>query len=103
MTDTSLINNGPLPEAGEAGAEIMARADAIAAFNEGARGVTRRFLTSEHRAAAEMIMGWMRDAGMDAVRLDNAGNVVGRYEAGSGRRTRRSYRRRGASGPGTSR
>ena len=70
----------PLPAAAEAGAEIMARADAIAVFNEAARGVTRRFLTPEHRAAADMIMGWMRDAGMDEVRLDNAGNVIGRYE-----------------------
>jgi allantoate deiminase len=37
------------------------------------------FLSPEHRAAAELIMGWMRDAGMDA-HLDAIGNVCGRYE-----------------------
>ena len=80
MTDTLSTNDGALPEADVAGAEIMARADAISAFNEATQGVTRRFLTPEHRAAADMIMGWMRDAGMDAVGLDDAGNVIGRYE-----------------------
>ena len=80
MSDTPSSDNRPLPAAAEAGAEIMARADAIAVFNEATQGVTRRFLTPEHRAAADMIMDWMRGAGMDEVRLDDAGNVIGRYE-----------------------
>jgi len=75
-----MTDNSALPDGAQAGAEIMARADAIAVHNDGAQGVTRRFLSSQHRAAADMIIGWMRDAGMDDVWLDNAGNVVGRYE-----------------------
>ena len=70
-----------MPPVDEIGAEIMARADAIAVFNEGSQGITRRFATPEHRAAIDMITGWMRDAGMGA-HLDAAGNVVGRYEGG---------------------
>jgi allantoate deiminase len=75
-----MTDNSALPDGAQAGAEIMVRADAIAVHNDGAQGVTRRFLSSQHRAAADMIIGWMRDAGMDDVWLDNAGNVVGRYE-----------------------
>lgn len=80
MIDTPSTKNGALPDGAEVGAEIMARADAISVHNEAAQGVTRRFLSAEHRGAADMIMGWMNDAGMDKVWLDNAGNVVGRYE-----------------------
>ncbi len=75
-----MSDNSALPDGDQAGAKIMARADAIAVHNEGAQGVTRRFLSSQHRGAADMIIGWMRDAGMDKVWLDDAGNVVGRYE-----------------------
>lgn len=75
-----MIDNSALPDGAQVGAEIMARADAIAVHNEGAQGVTRRFLSPQHRGAADMIIGWMRDAGMDKVWLDDAGNVVGRYE-----------------------
>ena len=38
------------------------------------------FLSPEQRAANELVLGWMREAGMRA-RLDAIGNVVGRYEA----------------------
>lgn len=68
-----------LPSVQELGAEIMARADALAKFSEGGPGVTRRFCTPEHRAAIGLIQGWMREAGMSA-QLDASGNVVGRYE-----------------------
>jgi allantoate deiminase len=68
-----------LPSIQEFGAEIMARADALARFSEGGPGVTRRFCTPEHRAAIDLIQGWMRAAGM-SVELDASGNVVGRYE-----------------------
>lgn len=75
-----MSDNSALPDGARAGAEIMARADAISVHNEAVQGVTRRFLSPEHRGAADMIIGWMKDAGMDHVQLDNAGNVVGRYE-----------------------
>lgn len=61
------------------GAEIMARADALGACSEDGPGVTRRFATPEHRAAMDLILDWMRDAGMEAW-TDASGNAVGRYE-----------------------
>ena len=38
------------------------------------------FLSREYRAAADEVLGWMREAGMRA-ELDAIGNVAGRYEA----------------------
>jgi allantoate deiminase len=70
-----------LPPVEELGAEIMARAEALGRLSEGGPGVTRRFATPQHRAAVELIQGWMRAAGMHAA-LDASGNVVGRYEGG---------------------
>ena len=68
-----------MPDADVIGAEMMARLDALAAHSEAGEGLTRRFASAEHRAAGEMILGWMRDAGMDA-HMDAVGNCVGRYE-----------------------
>jgi allantoate deiminase len=42
-------------------------------------GLTRVYLSDEQRRANELVLGWMREAGMSA-RLDAAGNCVGRYE-----------------------
>lgn len=61
------------------GDEIVGRINALAAISETAANLTRIFLTSEHSAAADLIRGWMRDAGM-SVHLDAIGNVCGRYE-----------------------
>ncbi|MET0221642.1 MAG: allantoate amidohydrolase [Tardiphaga sp.] len=66
-------------ESGSLGAGIVARIDALAAISETPDHLTRIFLTPEHRTAADLILGWMGDAGM-AVRLDAIGNVCGRYE-----------------------
>ncbi|SDL74335.1 allantoate deiminase [Franzmannia pantelleriensis] len=41
-------------------------------------GVTRLCATREHRAALDLLGGWMRDAGM-TVRVDNGANLIGRY------------------------
>ena len=41
--------------------------------------LTRIFLSNEHRAAADLILRWMREAGMRA-QLDAIGTSVGRYE-----------------------
>ena len=62
------------------GPDILARCDALAALSEDAGRLTRTYLTPQHRAAGEMVAGWMRDAGMEA-RFDALGNVVGRYAA----------------------
>lgn len=64
---------------GSLGAEIVRRIDALAAISEASDNLTRVFLTPEHRAAADLILEWMRDAGMTA-HLDAIGNVCGRYE-----------------------
>ncbi len=61
------------------GEEIAGRINRLAKISETPDNLTRIFLTPEHRAAAELIMGWMVEAGMSA-RLDAIGNVCGRYE-----------------------
>jgi len=61
------------------GEEIAGRITELGAISESKAHLTRLFLTSEHRAAADLILGWMRDAGMRA-HIDAIGNVCGRYE-----------------------
>jgi allantoate deiminase len=64
---------------------IMQRCDALAHESELPGGLTRVYLSRESRAANELVLGWMREAGMQP-RVDAIGNVVGRYEgAASGR------------------
>jgi allantoate deiminase len=61
------------------GDEIVGRINELAAISETPEHLARIFLTKEHRAAADLILGWMRSAGMVA-HLDAIGNVCGRYE-----------------------
>jgi len=61
------------------GDQIVARINRLAAISETSGHLTRIFLSPEHRAAAELILSWMGDAGMRA-HLDAIGNVCGRYE-----------------------
>jgi allantoate deiminase len=58
---------------------IWDRCESLAALSELAGGLTRVYLSDEQRRANELVLGWMREAGMSA-RLDAAGNCVGRYE-----------------------
>ena len=58
---------------------IMQRCDTLARCSELPGGLTRVFLSPEGRAAGEAVLGWMREAGMQAS-LDSMGNAVGRYE-----------------------
>jgi allantoate deiminase len=58
---------------------IMARCDALAHCTELAGGLTRVYLSKQHRQASDLVRTWMLEAGM-TVRLDAVGNVVGRYE-----------------------
>src|ERR1700688_1820766 len=46
------------------GKEIVDRIDELGAISETKENLTRIFLTREHRAAAELILGWRRWAGM---------------------------------------
>src|ERR1700730_2728707 len=61
------------------GDEIVGRINRLATISETPEHLARIFLTGEHRAAADLILGWMREAGMRA-HLDAIGNVCGRYE-----------------------
>jgi allantoate deiminase len=58
---------------------IWDRCEALARLSELEGGLTRVFLSKEQKAASELVLGWMAEAGMSA-RLDAVGNVVGRYE-----------------------
>lgn len=66
-----------------AGDRIYRRCEEWAKISEPSEGVIRYFLTPEHKQAADILMGWMSESGLDA-RLDEAGNVVGRYHAETG-------------------
>ena len=57
----------------------MQRCETLARHSELPGGLTRVFLSPEARAAGEQVLGWMREAGMQA-KLDAIGNAVGRYE-----------------------
>ncbi|WP_454625983.1 allantoate amidohydrolase [Bradyrhizobium cenepequi] len=61
------------------GEEIVARIDQLAAISETPEHLARIYLTAEHRKAADLLLSWMREAGMSA-HLDAIGNVCGRYE-----------------------
>src|ERR1700729_2744709 len=61
------------------GDEIVGRINRLGGISETPDNLTRIFLTPEHRAAADLIMSWMVEAGMSA-KLDAIGNVCGRYE-----------------------
>jgi allantoate deiminase len=61
------------------GEEIVSRINQLAAISETGEHLARIFLSPEHRIAADLILSWMKDAGM-AAHLDAIGNVCGRYE-----------------------
>ena len=67
------------PQTFSLGDEIVARINQLGTISETPEHLARVFLTREHRAAADLIIGWMRSAGMRA-HLDAIGNVCGRYE-----------------------
>ena len=61
------------------GDEIVSRINQLGVISETPEHLARIFLSPEHRIAADLILSWMRDAGM-AAHLDAIGNVCGRYE-----------------------
>ncbi|MFG3592055.1 allantoate amidohydrolase [Bradyrhizobium sp. RDI18] len=61
------------------GDEIVSRINQLGTISETPQHLARIFLSPEHRTAADLILSWMRDAGMEA-HLDAIGNVCGRYE-----------------------
>ncbi|NKF24236.1 allantoate amidohydrolase [Solimonas marina] len=63
-----------------AGAEILAMADALAAFSEDPDALVCTYLSDAHQAAARKLRDWMLQAGLDA-QIDAIGNVVGRCKS----------------------
>jgi len=63
-------------------ARILQRCDALARHSELPGGLTRVFLSEEQRQTNALVLGWMREAGMQA-QVDAIGNVAGRYEGAS--------------------
>jgi allantoate deiminase len=61
------------------GPDICRRIDELAAISEAPDNLTRVFLSPEQARASDLVLSWMRDAGM-AAHVDAIGNVVGRYE-----------------------
>src|SRR6202142_1058358 len=61
------------------GDEIVGRIKELGEISEVPEHLARFFPPREHRAAADLILTWMRSAGMRA-HLDAIGNVCGRYE-----------------------
>jgi allantoate deiminase len=62
------------------GKALTTRLDELARFSDEPTALTRLYLSPAHKAAAQQVRRWMTAAGMEA-RIDDAGNVVGRYEA----------------------
>ena len=58
---------------------ILERCESLAQHSELPGGLTRVFLSPQARAAGDKVLGWMREAGMQAG-LDAIGNAAGRYE-----------------------
>ena len=54
---------------------IWEHCEALARCSERADALTRVFLSKEQRAASDLVLGWMREAGMTA-KLDEIGNCV---------------------------
>lgn len=63
------------------GARARARCDALGVppYSDSEEGLFRAYLTPAHARTQEAIGRWMVEAGM-AVRLDQAANLIGRYE-----------------------
>jgi allantoate deiminase len=77
MSNNNVATGGR--QASALGDEIVGRINRLAGISETPDNLTRIFLTVEHRAAADLILSWMVEAGMSA-HLDAIGNVCGRYE-----------------------
>jgi allantoate deiminase len=60
-------------------AEVVRRCRELAAVSEEPDAITRRFATPAMARANALVGGWMADAGLE-VRVDEAGNLVGRLE-----------------------
>ena len=67
------------PAKGNLAAEVLARCDEVALFSEEPDKITRTFLSEPMRGLHRRMSAWMQQAGL-SVRLDTAGNLIGRYD-----------------------
>ena len=72
-----------MPTADHLAAEIMDRCDVLATYTEEPGRITRPYGTPALAAARDRVAAWMQEAGM-TTRVDNVGNLFGRYEAAPG-------------------
>lgn len=74
--------SGPLCESelSESAARLMARCDQLADLSSSSDGLSRFYLTPEHRQANDLVGEWMEAAGL-LVWEDAAANLWGRYQA----------------------
>jgi allantoate deiminase len=70
------MNETTLPS----GQRIYDQCQELGRLSEEEEALTRVFLSKEQAQANPLVLGWMREAGMDTCYLDAIGNVVGRYE-----------------------
>lgn len=61
------------------GSSVMARLDQLGAISSEPERLTRLPFTAAHRAALDQLAVWMQAAGM-TTRMDQVGNLIGRYE-----------------------
>ena len=63
------------------GARAVERCDRLGLppYSDSADGLYRAYLTPAYAASQQLVARWMAQAGM-AVRIDAAGNLIGRYE-----------------------
>jgi len=61
----------------------MQRCEVLSRCSEESDRLTRPFASDAMRRAHKLVTKWMRDAGM-AVRRDNVGNLIGRFEGAAG-------------------
>ncbi|WP_424236810.1 Zn-dependent hydrolase [Bhargavaea ginsengi] len=72
--------DGTADRDGVSGKRLAGRLAALASIGETEDGgVNRPGFSAEEKRAKEQVMEWMREAGLD-VRMDGAGNVIGRLE-----------------------
>ncbi|MDE2018285.1 MAG: hydantoinase/carbamoylase family amidase, partial [Hyphomicrobiales bacterium] len=64
------------------GAAIAARLEALAALTDEPGKITRLYLSPAHRKAADLVLRWMGEAGMESG-IGPLGDAIGRYEASS--------------------
>ncbi|MFI3250088.1 MAG: M20 family metallo-hydrolase [Eubacteriales bacterium] len=68
------------------GQEINEKLDILGEHSAVGEGVTRIYLTPEHRSALDLLQVWMEEAGFTTT-LDQAGNLIGEYHPYPDRKT----------------